>query len=256
VPAGEAFTPDQRRGIDKAIRAAKDASGYEFSVYVGAVEDESRPYALRLHTRLPGPDNSVLVLVDPSARCLEIVTGARVRRDLDDAEAALVALSMQQAFAAGYLSGGISAGVYQLGEHARIALSMPRRWSGVNASPAGTRPTPIGGVTARRCRHGISRLRPGLERRPAVTPVLRRCAEPFRLGPPSQTRAVTRPLRHRGRHHQQRDHDGQPERDTDEDQQRLQRRHRGRVRPRGRGLHGQHGPTVASRCPRALGACG
>ena len=124
MPAGEAFTPDQRRGIDKAIQAAKDFSGYDFSVYVGAVEGEPRPYAFGLHSRLPDPANSVLVLVDPSARGLEIVTGSRVRRDLDDAEAALVALSMQQAFAAGDLSGGISAGVYQLGEHARRATSL------------------------------------------------------------------------------------------------------------------------------------
>lgn len=124
MPAGEAFTPDQRRGIDKAIRAAKDVSGYDFSVYVGAVEGEPRPYARRLHSRLPDPANSVLLLVDPSARALEIVTGAGVRRDLDDAEAALVALSMQQSFAAGDLSGGISAGVYQLAEHARRPKSL------------------------------------------------------------------------------------------------------------------------------------
>lgn len=124
MPAGEAFTPDQRRGIDRAIRSAQDASGYTFSVYVGASEGEPRAYAHHLHGQLAYPAASVLVLVDPSARALEIVTGARVRRDLDDAEAALVALSMQQSFAAGDLSGGITSGVYQLGEHARRPASL------------------------------------------------------------------------------------------------------------------------------------
>jgi len=124
VPAGEAFTPDQRRGIDKAIRAAKDVSGFDFSVYVGAAEGDPREFAYQLHSRLADPATSVLVLVDPSARALEIVTGARVRRELDDQEVALVALSMQQSFAAGDLSGGISSGVYQLGEHARRPTSL------------------------------------------------------------------------------------------------------------------------------------
>ena len=124
MPAGEAFTPDQRRAIEKAIEAAKDVSGYHFSVYVGAAEGDPRQFAYHLHNQLADPASSVLVLVDPSARALEIVTGARVRRDLDDQEAALVALSMQQSFAAGDLSGGITSGVYQLGEHARRPTSL------------------------------------------------------------------------------------------------------------------------------------
>ncbi len=124
MPAGEAFTPDQRKAIDKAIMAAHQASGYTFSVYVGPSEGDSREYARRLHHRLAAPAESVLVLVDPSSRALEIVTGSRVRRDLDDAEAALVALSMQQSFAAGDLSGGIAMGVYQLGEHSRRPTSL------------------------------------------------------------------------------------------------------------------------------------
>lgn len=124
MPAGEAFTPEQRRSIDKAIQAARDVSGYHFSVYVGASQGEPRAFAQQLHRQLANPAASVLVLVDPAARALEIVTGGDVRRDLDDAEAALVALSMQQSFAAGDLSGGITSGIYQLGEHARRPTSL------------------------------------------------------------------------------------------------------------------------------------
>ena len=117
--AGDAFTASQRHQNDKAIRDAEQMSRYEFSVYVGASDGETRPFAERLHRALVAPGRSVLVLVDPAARIVEIVTGAEARRDLDDAEVKLAALSMQTAFAAGDLVGGITGGVLQLAEHAR-----------------------------------------------------------------------------------------------------------------------------------------
>jgi uncharacterized membrane protein YgcG len=119
VAAGEAFTAAERHEIDKAIRDAETMCRYEFSVYVGAADQESRPFAERLHAALVAPARSVLVLVDPAARIVEIVTGAEARRVLDDAEVKLATLSMQTAFAAGDLVGGIKAGVLQLAEHAR-----------------------------------------------------------------------------------------------------------------------------------------
>ncbi|HEX5987771.1 MAG TPA: DUF5130 family protein [Nocardioides sp.] len=119
MAGGEAFTASQRHQIDKAIRDAEQMSRYEFSVYVGASEGETRPFAERLHAALAAPDRSVLVLVDPAARIVEVVTGREARRDLDDAEVKLAVLAMQSAFAAGDLVGGIVAGVHQLAEHAR-----------------------------------------------------------------------------------------------------------------------------------------
>lgn len=119
MAGGEAFTASQRHQIDKAIRDAEQMSRYEFSVYVGASEGETRPFAERLHAALAAPDRSVLVLVDPTARIVEVVTGREARRDLDDAEVKLAVLAMQSAFAAGDLVGGIVAGVHQLAEHAR-----------------------------------------------------------------------------------------------------------------------------------------
>ena len=119
VPAGEAFTARERYDIDKAIRDAETVSRYEFSVFVGASEGETRPFAERLHATLTAPARSVLVMVDPSARILEIVTGSEVRRDLGDREVDLAALAMQSAFAAGDLVGGICRGLGMLAEHAR-----------------------------------------------------------------------------------------------------------------------------------------
>ena len=119
MAAGDAFTAAQRHEIDKAIRDAETLSRIEFSVFVGRSEGETRPFAERLHSALVAPDRSVLVLVDPAAKILEIVTGKDAHLVLDDAEVKLAALTMQTAFATGDLVGGITRGVQQLAEHAR-----------------------------------------------------------------------------------------------------------------------------------------
>ena len=122
MAGGDAFSPAQRNEIDRAIRDAETLCRIEFSVYVGHAEGETRPFAERLHSALTAPDRSVLVLVDPAAKMLEIVTGSEAHRVLDDAEVRLAALTMQTAFAGGDLVGGITAGVHQLAEHARRPL--------------------------------------------------------------------------------------------------------------------------------------
>jgi hypothetical protein len=119
VPAGSGFSAADRNEIDKAIRAAETMCRYEFSVYVGAAQGETRAFAERLHAALVAPARSVLVMVDPAARIIEVVTGAEARRVLDDAEVRLATLTMQSAFAAGDLVGGITRGVTMLAEHAR-----------------------------------------------------------------------------------------------------------------------------------------
>lgn len=116
---GEGFSSDQRYEIDRAIRAAETVSRYEFSLYVGAADGEAGPFAQRLHASLVAPARSILILVDPAARLLEIVTGSDVRRDLPDDAVRLAAVAMESAFAEGDLVGGITRGVAQLAEAAR-----------------------------------------------------------------------------------------------------------------------------------------
>lgn len=120
MPAGDAFTTQQQHDIERAIRNAESAAtGLKFSVFVGAADEETRPFARKLHARLDDPERSVLVCVDPPGRRLEIVTGAAAKRRLSDTQCGLAALTMQASFAAGDLTGGIVTGVQQLGEHAR-----------------------------------------------------------------------------------------------------------------------------------------
>lgn len=118
VPAGDAFSNADRYEIDQAVKHAEQASGLHFSVYVGTSDSELRPFSERLHAQLPEPARTVLVVVDPAARLLEIVTGEVAKRTLSDEECQLAALAMTSAFSGGDLVGGILAGVNQLGEHA------------------------------------------------------------------------------------------------------------------------------------------
>jgi len=97
----------------------RDVCRYEFSLFVGASEGEPGTFAQRLHASLIAPSRSVLILVDPAARVLEIVTGSVVRRDLPDDAVRLAAVAMESAFSEGDLVGGIKRGVNQLAEAAR-----------------------------------------------------------------------------------------------------------------------------------------
>lgn len=119
MPAGEAFTDAQRREISRAVADAERDSGWAFAVEVGRSADETRRYAEALHARLPDPPRSVLIQVDPARRTLEIVTGDLVTRTVSNRAAALVAVTMQSAFAGGDLTRGLVSGVRQLAQLSR-----------------------------------------------------------------------------------------------------------------------------------------
>jgi uncharacterized membrane protein YgcG len=118
VGAGE-FNSGERHEIDRAIRAAEQASRYEFSVYVGRSEGDPKDFARRLHASLVAPSRSILILVDPVARAVEVVTGVDVRRNLSDREVELAVLQMQSEFATDDLVGGLKRGITMLADHAR-----------------------------------------------------------------------------------------------------------------------------------------
>ena len=118
VAAGE-LRSSERHDLDRTIRAAEQASRCEFSVYVGRAEGEPRGFATRLHRALVAPARSILILVDPTAHLLEVVTGSDVRRTLSDREVELAVLQMQSAFAEGDLVGGLKRGIAMLADHAR-----------------------------------------------------------------------------------------------------------------------------------------
>ena len=113
------LTHGERHEIDRAIRAAEQSCRFEFSVFVGRAQGDSRPFAVRLHGASVAPERSVRVLVDPHQRAIEVVTGDVVRRPLSDGEVDLAILQMRSAFAEGEMVSGLVRGVTQLAEHAR-----------------------------------------------------------------------------------------------------------------------------------------
>lgn len=120
MAAGDVLSEADRLALDKTIRVAEQSSRFEFSVYVGPVEgDDSRAWATRLHNRLVAPPRSVLVLVDPRRRVIEVVTGGEVRRHLSDREVELAVLAMSSEFAGGSILSGLQRGITMLAEHAR-----------------------------------------------------------------------------------------------------------------------------------------
>lgn len=124
MPSTDGFSARQRTQVDRAIRAAETVSRYEFSVYVGPTEGEPRAFATALHAALKTPSRSVLVMVDPQRRVLEVVTGEVVRRDLHDDAVRLAVVAMQSAFAEGDLVDGITRGLAQLADAARQPRSL------------------------------------------------------------------------------------------------------------------------------------
>ena len=120
VAAGESLSAADRLALDNTIRRAEQACRFEFSVYVGPVEgDDPRAFATRLHNRLVAPARSVLLLVDPRRRVLEVVTGGDVRRHLTDPEVELAVLAIQGELRDGNLTAGLARGIAMLADHAR-----------------------------------------------------------------------------------------------------------------------------------------
>jgi uncharacterized membrane protein YgcG len=124
VAAGDRFTASERVALDETIRKAERLSRVEFSVFVGHADGDSRAFALSLHAALAAPARSILVMVDPDARALEVVTGGEVRRTLRDQQVELAVAAMQSLFAAGDLVGGLRRGIQMLAEHARAPLTL------------------------------------------------------------------------------------------------------------------------------------
>ena len=118
------FSGGDKVALDETIRRAERLSRVEFSVFVGHAEGDPRAYAVSLHGTLVAPARSILVMVDPDARALEIVTGSHVRRTLRDSQVELAVAQMQTLFAAGDLVGGLRRGIQMLAEHARAPQTL------------------------------------------------------------------------------------------------------------------------------------
>lgn len=137
MATGEVFTAAQQRRIEKALATAIAETGLHWSVFVGDLAGNHRATSEQLHaaagTRGTGPDDTVLLVVSPGQRVVEVVTGEQARRRVTDRAAALAVLSMRTSFEGGDLAGGVLTGVRMLTEAAGVkhgtevgAVSPPR----------------------------------------------------------------------------------------------------------------------------------
>ncbi len=124
MAGGDRFTASERFVLDEAIRKAEQLSRVEFSVFVGHAEGEARAFARSLHAALAAPARSVLIMVDPDARAVEVITGSWVRRELTDQEVELAIAEMVTLFAEGDLVGGLRRGIQMLADHARAPQTL------------------------------------------------------------------------------------------------------------------------------------
>lgn len=116
--ADAAFNPRQLERIDDALTLASQDAKLTFSLYVGALAEPTRPTAEAMLDRLPEPADSVLVVVSPGQRVLEIVTGIDASERIPNRICALAALTMRAAFSSGDLVGGIVNGIRILSDAA------------------------------------------------------------------------------------------------------------------------------------------
>jgi hypothetical protein len=124
VAGGDRLRSSDRAVLDETIRKAEQLARVEFSVFVGNAEGEPREFAAGLHAALVAPARSILIMVDPTRRVLEVVTGSYVRRTLTDNEVELAVAAMQSDFAADDLVGGLRRGIHLLADHARAPQTL------------------------------------------------------------------------------------------------------------------------------------
>ncbi|TNM37529.1 TPM domain-containing protein [Nocardioides albidus] len=114
-----ALSATQRATLDVTMRNAEQLCRAEISVFVGAATGAPRDFATSLHNTLVLPSRSILIMVDPDRRVVEIVTGGHARERFTDEEAQQVVAAMTVRFAAGDLAGGLTEGIELLGQLAK-----------------------------------------------------------------------------------------------------------------------------------------
>lgn len=120
---GEALTVSERSDIAKVVQVARDICGFEFGVFVGGLAT-GRESATAVHARMHDPASAVLVAIDPERRTMDIVTGSRVRRTLDDRACEFALLTLRSSLQVEDLTGGVRDAVMLLAEHARAPRTL------------------------------------------------------------------------------------------------------------------------------------
>jgi hypothetical protein len=112
------FSSVQLSSLDEALTIASRTTGLPFSVYLGALDGDTRAQAGALHALTPDPAHAVLIAVSPAQRVVEVVTGSEAARRLPDRSCRLAVMSMVASFKEGDLIGGLVSGLRMLSDQA------------------------------------------------------------------------------------------------------------------------------------------
>jgi len=125
METGEAtsLTTSQRAEIQRIVQRAREICGYEFGVFVGEL-DNGRESAIAMHAAMSDPNSAVLLAIDPVSRTMDVVTGGRVKRNLEDRTCEFALLTLRSSIQVDDLTGGVRDAVMLLAEHARAPRTL------------------------------------------------------------------------------------------------------------------------------------
>ena len=123
MASGSTLTRSQRLELQRGIDLAREISGLVFGVYLGELA-EGRDSAIAAHAKLPDPEDAVLIAIDESRRTIDIVTGTRVARVLDDRDCELAILTLRSSLEGGDVVGGVRNAATLLAQHARTPRTL------------------------------------------------------------------------------------------------------------------------------------
>jgi hypothetical protein len=115
------FSSVQLSLLDEALTVGSRTTGLCFSVYLGALEGDTRAAVEALHDLSPNAARAVLIAVSPAQRVVEVVTGEEAARRLPDRSCRLAVMSMVASFKEGDLIGGLVSGVRMLTDQAGVS---------------------------------------------------------------------------------------------------------------------------------------
>lgn len=113
----------ERAEIQRTVQRARDICGYEFGVFVGDLEG-GRESAIAIHAGMNDPNSAVLLAIDPSRRSMDIVTGGRIKRNVEDRTCEFALLTLRSSLQVDDLTGGVRDAVMLLAEHARAPRTL------------------------------------------------------------------------------------------------------------------------------------
>jgi uncharacterized membrane protein YgcG len=112
--------------VDQAVRGAEKRTGLQFCVYLGPSEDDPRTHAENLFVQAGLHERpSVLLLVAPDRRRVEVVTAPAIRDRLSDEACARAIEQMTPLFAGGKFVDGLVTGLRRLADEAGPGTDPP-----------------------------------------------------------------------------------------------------------------------------------